>query len=119
MNTDARHRFGATAFTIVGGLLIWLADFLFIYVFAALACAQGFATATLAGLRVVPLAAMFASLLAVAATSVLVQRVRRNMQSADEQERFIGFVALATSAIALIALILLALPPLFVATCAD
>jgi hypothetical protein len=38
-----KARFTGTAFFVTGGLLVWAADFLFLYVFAALSCERGFA----------------------------------------------------------------------------
>jgi hypothetical protein len=99
----------------VGGLLVWMAAFVAVYVFAALACARGFADVSWAGLPIVTLMTLLASLLAGAATIAIVRRGYRLQKEAttDEPSRFIGFVALASGGIALIALMLLVLPALF------
>ena len=114
-----QHRFAATSFLIFGGLLVWMADFVFVYVFAAVACAKGFADASLLGLPVVTVVTLLASLLAGVVT-VLVARRGYRLQSAsemDEYTRFIGFVTLAGGALALVALLLLVMPILVVSAC--
>jgi hypothetical protein len=44
-----QHRFASTTFLITGGLLVWMADFVFVYVFVAVACARGFADIVILG----------------------------------------------------------------------
>jgi len=114
-----RHRFTPTTLLITGGLLIWMTNFLFAYVFAAVACARGFAQLRVANLPIIPVVTTIAALLAGAATIQLIRHGAQRLRAAagDEHTRFIGFVTLATSAIALVALILLALPPLLVGAC--
>jgi hypothetical protein len=114
---DTRHRFGRTTFLLAGGLLAWLANFVFIYVFAAVACARGFSALSIVGVRVVPLAAVLGSAIATAVTFAMIRRARSHAMSLDEQERFVGFVTVATSGIALVAMVLLLLPPLLVDGC--
>lgn len=114
-----RHPFTTTAFLILGGLLAWMADFVFVYVFAALACARGFADVSWFGVPIVTLMTLLASALAGAATLLLVRRGFRLQrdEAVDDHARFIGFVTLASGGIALIALVLLVLPVLVVSAC--
>lgn len=107
-----QRRFTSTTFLLTGALLVWLADFAFVYIFAAVACAKGFAD-------VVPAVTTVASLCAGAVTAWLLHRGHRAQQAAtnDEHSRFIAFVTLATSVLALVALMLLFLPPLLVRAC--
>jgi hypothetical protein len=107
-----QRRFTSTTLMLTGALLVWLADFAFVYIFAAVACARGFANLT-------PSVATAASLSAAAVTVWLLRRGYRAYQatSADEYSRFIAFVTLATSAIALIALLMLIIPPLTIRSC--
>lgn len=114
-----QHRFTTTAFLVVGGLLVWMADFVFVYVFAALACARGFADVSLLGLPIVPLATVLASLLAGAVTVAIVRRgyVLHRRGESDEHTRFIGFVTWAGGGLALVALVLLVMPALVVSAC--
>ncbi|MBM0106134.1 hypothetical protein JM946_15475 [Steroidobacter sp. S1-65] len=112
-----QHRFTATTFLVSGGLLVWMANFTFVYVFAALACARGFADVDLLGLPVVPLASLVATSLAGAVTAMIVRRGLVLHRESDEHTRFIGFVTWAGGALALVALVLLVIPALVVSAC--
>lgn len=116
-----QHRFTSTTLLLTGGLLVWMADFAFVYVFAALACARGFADGDIFGLPLVPAVTTLASLSAGVATVWLLRRgYRAHLETVtDEHGRFIGFVTLATSVIALVALLMLILPPLLIRACAE
>jgi hypothetical protein len=114
-----QHPFTRTTFLILGGLLVWIADFVFVYVFVAVACARGFADVSWFGAPIVTMMTLLASVIAGAATVLVVRcgyRLQRDVAT-DEQSRFIGFVTLASSGIALIALVLLVLPALVVSAC--
>jgi hypothetical protein len=114
-----QHPFTRTTFLILGGLLVWIADFVFVYVFVAVACARGFADVSWFGVPIVTMMTLLASVIAGAATVLVVRRgyrLQRDMAT-DEQSRFISFVTLASSGIALIALVLLVLPALVVSAC--
>lgn len=52
------------------GLLVWAAHFLFVYVFAALACARGFASASLFGFGIVPATIVGSTAIAVLAVAL-------------------------------------------------
>lgn len=96
-----------------------MADFVFVYGFAAVACARGFSDVSWFGLPIVTLMTLLASSVAGAVTVLVVRRgyrLRRD-EAADERERFIGFVTLASGGLALIALVLLVLPALVVSAC--
>lgn len=114
-----QHRFTATSFLVVGGLLVWMADFVFVYVFAAVACARGFADVSLLGLPVVTLATLLSSLIAAAITVLIVRRGYRLSSAVDmdEHTRFIGFVTWAGGGLALVALVLLVMPVLVMSAC--
>lgn len=107
-----QHRFTATTFLLTGALLVWMADFAFVYVFTAVACARDFS-------HWVPVVTTVASLSAGAATLWLLRRgYRAHRASAiDAHGRFIAFVTLATSVIALVAVVMLILPPLLIRAC--
>jgi hypothetical protein len=106
------RRFTSTTFLLTGALLVWMADFAFVYVFTAVACARNFA-------QLVTPVTTAASLSAGAVTLWLLHRGYRAHQASaiDEHGRFIAFVTLATSIVALVALAMLILPPLLVAEC--
>lgn len=90
--------FARTALFACAGLLIWAADFLFVYVFTAIACERGFGQA-------VPWASTGAGVVAAAATTaVIFTGVRR--------KTFIGGLAASVAALALVAIAFIALPGL-------
>lgn len=119
--SNREHRFTPTILFIVGSLLIWLANFVIVYVIGALACARGFADVRILGIPLVSIAATASSLAAAAVTVALLRKghIALRDRYASEHSRFIGFVALMTSALAFIALVLVALPPLMVVACAQ
>lgn len=117
---EREHRFTATTLFIVGSLLVWTANFVVVYVIGALACARGFEDVRLLGLPIVSIATIASSLIAAAVTIVLLRKglLVWRARGSSEHSRFIGFVALMTSGLALIALVLVALPPFMVVACA-
>jgi hypothetical protein len=119
VNREQQHAFGTTTLSIVGALLAWLGAFVIVYVFAAVACAKGFADVQFWGLPIVPVITTLTCVLTAVLTIVLMQKSRARLRNAaaGAHERFIGFVAFATSAIAIIALVLLVLPPLVMNAC--
>ena len=119
MSLQRQHTFVPTIVSIVGALLAWMGAFTFIYVFAAIACAKQFADAQILGLPIVPVVSSVICILTAVLTGFLLRKgvMLFRAQAADEHERFIGFVAFATSAIAIFALVLLALPPLVMGAC--
>ena|SRR5688572_13394850 len=113
-------RFPRTALHTVAGLLIWAADFLFIYVFAAVACARGFDEMTLLGIGIVPLASIISTLIAAGASLAIVMAGRQETRPAAADSANGGFLAgLAAIAalIALIAIVFTGLPGLLLGTC--
>jgi hypothetical protein len=109
------HRFASTTLFIWSSLLIWMADFLFVYVFAALACARRFAHAELFGIGIVPFVTSTSTVLAGLATTVVIWLSVRRLgeeRAVDPNTRFIRRVTLGVSVLVLVALALLALPPL-------
>jgi hypothetical protein len=114
--SDGERRFGRTAFYIAGGLLLWIANFTFVYAFAAVACARGFATQRVLGIGIVLFVTMLMSIIAAVATVWLLVRALRSTTT-EEHAQFLRFVACATCILALIALAWLALPVLTVAAC--
>ena len=108
------HRFTPTVFLIWSGLLIWMGNFLFVYTFAALACAWRFAHVELFGINIVPLASSASSILSASAIVAMMWTAVRRLRgesSADAHSRFIYLVTLGAGGLALIALAWVALPP--------
>ena len=118
--SEREHRFTPTSLLLVGSLLIWMADFVVVYVFAALACARGFASSRVFGMPIVAAVTTMCTVAAAVCTVFLLRHglaAMRNTAS-TEHGRFIGFVAFTTSVLAILAFILLALPPLAISACA-
>jgi hypothetical protein len=113
-----RHKFTATALLIWSGLLIWMANFLFVYVFAALACARRFADVDVFGVAIVPFTTIIATAVAGLATAAVTWSAARRLQQAstDRHSRFIFFVTAAAGGLALIALLWVAIPALVLST---
>jgi hypothetical protein len=120
MSEHREHPFTSTTLFIAGSMLIWLANFVVVYVIAALACARGFAAVRLLGLPIVPVLTIVSSIAAAVVTLLLLRRGAAALHDGAQtaHARFIGFIVLASSVLALIALVLLALPPLLVSACA-
>lgn len=111
------HRFTSTAIYLWSALLTWMGTFVFVYVFAALACARQFAGARVAGMPLVPFVTTLSGIAAGMTTAYLLWTSYRRMRtSTDEHSRFIQFVVSATSILVLVGLLYLALPPLILAT---
>lgn len=113
-----RHAFTPTALLIWSGLLIWMADFLFVYVFAAVACARRFAHADVFGVGIVQFATIIATAAAGLATAAVTWSAARRLQQAstDRHSKFIFFVTAAAGGLALIALVWVAIPALVLNT---
>jgi hypothetical protein len=117
---ELKLRFPRVALYTFAGLLVWAADFLFVYVFAALACARGFADATVLGIGVVPFASASATIVAGAVSLAIIACGRREIRPAAVESANGGFlVGLAAIAalVALIAIVFTGLPGLLLGTC--
>lgn len=112
--------FPRSALFITAGLLIWAADFLFIYVFAALACARGYADASVLGFGIVPFASAISSIAAFAASGAVAlaaQRYRR--RNARDHDQFRRGLAFIVAVLSLIAVAMTAVPGMLIkGTCA-
>jgi hypothetical protein len=115
---DLTDRFPRTALFTAAGLLIWAADFLFIYIFAALACARGFADVTVLGAGIVPLASFVATVFALGATGAIIAAgARRAEKTGSGSGAFLGALAAIAALVALIAIVFTGLPGLLLGTC--
>ncbi len=95
-----------------------MANFLFVYVFAALACARRFADVSVFGVGIVPFATILATAVAGLATAAVTWSAARRLQQAstDRHSRFIFFVTAGAGGLALIALLWVAIPALVLNT---
>ena len=118
-------------FSIITGPMIWVAHFLTVYIFTAIACARGFFYAELLGVRVVPLvggvATVAAAALIVDAFVVSWRRWRgggaagslppHDRTGVDSRRRFMAFSGILLCGASLIATLWEALPVVFFASC--
>ena len=114
---NGAHPFTATTVFMCGGLLIWAADFFFVYVIAAIACAKGYASSTVLGVPFVAFVATVVTLLAAAATVLLVRVAVGQLRAQGERgSRFIYFLAASLGGMALLAIFFNVLPAWLLAT---
>jgi hypothetical protein len=107
------RQFTRTTFLIVSGLTIWLADFMLIYVGAAVLCARGGGSMRILGAPAIASLALGVSVLAAAATLIVARRAWRQARMAtDDREQFTFFQTAALSGLALIAIAWTAAPAL-------
>ncbi|MBA3326158.1 MAG: hypothetical protein H0T41_13115 [Rhodobacteraceae bacterium] len=107
---------------LLGGLLVWGAHFLLIYVFAALACARAFADARLFGVGVVPATILAATVAALLAVAWLRRRARleegRAIAADRRTPRFMRRLGAALAFYSVAAILLQVLPALMLPVCA-
>ena len=107
--------FARTTVLVTAGLLTWAADFLFIYAFAAIACARGFHDRDVLGVGLVPVVSAAATMVAASVTAALViHAMRGRRRPAGETRVFVVGAAIGAGALALIAILLTGLPGLLV-----
>jgi uncharacterized membrane protein YhaH (DUF805 family) len=121
-------------FAVIAGPLVWTAHFLALYIFTAIACAQGFFHDEVLGVRVVLLVGGAITVLAVAliVDGIVISWRRWRERGADgapaplpphdsndpsSSRRFIAYAGLLLSGIALIATVWETLPILFYGSC--
>ena len=108
---------------MIGGLLVWSLHFTVIYGFTAVACANDFAASRILGMGVVPFVIGAATVLALAATGVVLRRALagpvppRSARYADATEHFLQYAAATIAALSLVAIAWNALPVLVVGPC--
>ncbi len=109
------RRFTRSSFFITSGLLIWAADFLFSYVFTAVAIARGIADTRVLGMSLVTLTVAIVNIFAAIATIVVLRVALRDYRAAEQEskpdiDRFVPYLAAAVAALALIAIVWNAFP---------
>lgn len=115
--TPPERRFTVAAFRLWGGLLVWAAYFLLVYVVAALACERGFADVRVAGIDVLPFVTVAGLALSVAATAALLIVTRRGARvEPGRGARFADLLGWTVGLLALLALAWTALPHLLLRT---
>ena len=111
---DATRSFPRTVVLVSGAVLAWAADFLFIYVFAAVSCARGF-DMTVAGYDAVIVASVGATLVALAVTLALLGFARRRLRR--DAEAFEPRMSLTIGLLAAIAIVFTGVPVWLVGSC--
>ena len=114
---ESVERFTASTLQLWGGLLIWAAYFLVLYVIVALACERDFADVRVAGFGLVPFVTAVGLVVAIACTGALVLASRRRLRSDRPRgARFADVLGWTLGLLALLALLWTALPPLLLRT---
>ena len=109
--------FTRNAVQLWGGLLVWAAYFLVVYVVGAVACERDFTDVRIVGVGLVPFAGAAGLFAALAATAALARSAwRRARTDATHGGRFVGALAWTLSLLTLLALAWVALPPLLLRT---
>ena len=117
IGSEGVHPFTLTTVFICGGLLIWAADFLLVYVIAAVACAKGFAMNTIAGMPFVAFVATIITLVAIVATVLLLRiAIRKLRAQTQEANRFIYTLTASIAGMATLAMFFNVLPAWLLAT---
>jgi hypothetical protein len=101
--------FTRTALRIWSGAIVWAAHFTTIYAFTALACARGYARASVLGLDVVTLVVFVATVLAFVVTLAIAQRALR-----AEVALFENWITASVAALAALAIVWEGFVPVFV-----
>jgi hypothetical protein len=104
------------------GLLIWAAHFTAIYATNALACERSLAEGPLLGLPFVPVVVTLQTLLALAGLAAVIRASLQRLdppfdEGGEAEPRFTRWFALATSALAALAVIFQGIPALVVPPC--
>jgi hypothetical protein len=111
----------ARLFAVTAGLIAWAVQFTVIYGVTAVACARGYAGVTLLGLGVVPLTIVATTVLAFAATGVVLAWGLRERRRADADthptDRFLTSATLLVSGLSLVTIAWHGLPALLVPVC--
>jgi hypothetical protein len=111
------RRFSTCFGSMMLGLIIWAAFFLFIYVFQAVACAKGWADKTIMGQGVVPLAVGAATVVALAAVLFQIVRELSFPAGQDQTTRFIRRTTVLFAWLAGVAILWSALPAVVLTSC--
>ena len=104
---------------MLSGPIVWFAHFSLIYAFTALACARDFAQARFAGIGLVPLVIVSATLLAVLALAAIPWLAVRGRApgAGGDAWPFLRYAAIALMLLALVAVVWEAVAVFFVPAC--
>lgn len=121
MNAVSEKGFASRLLLASSGLLVWGAHFLFVYIFAALACARSFADLRLIGVGITPFAILtgtVAAFLMLAWLSIRAWRTENEASAADPNTpRFLRYIGAALAIYSSAAILLQTLPVLILPVC--
>ena len=114
--------FTPTFLYITAGLIIWAVRFLAAYIFTALACARGWSDAAAGAVGLVPAVVTLFTLIAGIGCAVILVRAavhvrERPTDAAEENTRFIHYLAGSVAALGLLAILWETLPVFLVPIC--
>jgi hypothetical protein len=115
--------FTRTFFYMLGGLIFWGGRFLAVYSFTAVACSRGWSDDSVVGIGVVPLGVGFFTLIAIVGCGALLAwayaRVRATFPDPDAEEntRFVHYIAATVAALSLLAVVWETLPVFILPVC--
>lgn len=111
-------RFGRSILKMFSAALIWAVHFAVIYSFTALACARGFSDLEWLGVGMVTWVIGTATSIAIAALAVIIKRTLGAVRTTPSNTaRFMHWMTAAIGGLALVAIVLEALPVLVVPAC--
>jgi hypothetical protein len=103
--------------TAFSGLVVAGAHFTIVYVFAALACARGFGHVQVFGVQIVPFVGGFVTLAALLTAILLPPSVGFSSPARNGSSGFIGWLTFGCAGVAVVTIVLVALPLVFVPSC--
>lgn len=115
-----RHPVALLLATMVG-LYAWAAQFTVVYGFTAVACARGFAHASVFGIGIVRLIIVAASVAAFAVTAIAFVRSlrahRRSGEATSQRDGFLVYLTVLISGLSLVAIVWTGLPAFLIPVC--
>lgn len=114
--------FTPTILYLTGGLIIWGARFLAAYIFTAIVCSRGWSDASLGGLGIVPAIVSLLTLVSAAGCLAIMLRARAHLRraspdAAEQNTRFVHYIAATMAALGLLAVIWETLPVYMIPIC--
>ncbi len=109
-------------FAATAGLVAWAVQFTVIYGVTAVVCARGYGHVSLLGIGIVPLTISVATLLALAATGLVLAQALKDRRGMDDRthptDRFLTSATVLISGLSLVTIAWHGVPALMVPACA-
>lgn len=117
----AQHRPMRRLFAAAAGLVAWAAQFTIIYGVTAVVCGRGYGHVSFLGVGLVPLTIVVATVLALAATGLVLARAFKEQRGMDDRthptDRFLVSATVLISGLSLVTIAWQGLPALLVPAC--